>query len=836
MQKIDREASSTEKFLAITLPKRKLDLKRVGKLNYPLVFGSIILLALLIMSFFPSLFTSHDPYFSQGMIIKDEIINGEHVQKVLFPPIPPNPRNILGTDDIGRDNYARLIYGAKATLYACIYITLVRFLVALPMGLWAGLGGKIPKFLIKQFNTIFTAIPPVVVCFIVLNIQYLAGLQIEKSIKAFAVVFAVVGWGKLANLIEQKSYEIYKQDFIEGKIAIGKSKLSIAFKNIVPHLIPVLISYFFVEVAMVLFLQVQLSVLYVFIGPRFRYRDDVRGEWMMAVEPEWSSMLSRAVISRPVGAEKFWMSIVPTSVFAFAILGFNFFGEGLRIEFDKRNSMIVTWLRKIPLLISPRIFYEQVREFRSYRAPVIVKGITYITVLALILIPAPKSRYPFDSELTMTFIKELSSSTEDITSRVTGTKGGYLAGDNIVEKLKGYGLQPLVGNSYYMYYDLGKKKPLINGATITINEKTFLVNEDFVLQSIDSNLFTQAIEFDEDRRVEDKNDENEEDLLYNTVTLSREFIDIKTANQMHQENRKMIFDPIDLNTPNQRTIQDFKSVARDYKIDTIVMESSREKFDNPITPSIYSETVIWASTSMSQCIKDNINSPLELNLEIFKDSYKNYGRNIFAILPGTDSKNDSDKEQYLLIGAGYDSDSSPVDVMPMATHIASTATSLGIASTLGSIPETPKTNIVFAFWDGTFNKYSGINAYKNSPIFNLSEQSVFYIDIGPIASQNVNELTYSFASPRTHGDSSFDFIKYTKKRLGHLDIKNKLSLNGFNSFKILTPYNSFNIGFSSFDSNTALGINDKVDNLEQKMIKKFGQLVLDILLQYCYQW
>ncbi|MDF2675285.1 MAG: binding-protein-dependent transport system inner rane component, partial [Clostridiales bacterium] len=60
------------------------------------------------------------------------------------------------------------------------------------------------------------------------------------------------GWSKLAYVLMEKVNEILNQDFIEGEIAIGKSRLEIAVQNVIPHLIPSLIVLFFLEIALVL--------------------------------------------------------------------------------------------------------------------------------------------------------------------------------------------------------------------------------------------------------------------------------------------------------------------------------------------------------------------------------------------------------------------------------------------------------------------------------------------------------------------------------------------------------------------------------------------------------
>jgi len=442
---IDKMPKGFKKISRVKPP--RLSIRHV---NFPLLLGSIILITLFVMAQYPKLVTLKDPYNRELSRVYYTMEDGKRVQRFQVAPFPPNPNNPFGTDEIGRDNLSRIAHGASITLYAALMIVLIRFLISIPMGIWAGLGGKLPRFLIKNFHTVFSAVPPLIACFFVLNIRVISKLELEQSIIAFAVIFTLTGWGKIAHMIQEKTKEIYNQDFVEGKVTIGKSNPAIAVQNILPHLIPSLISKIILEIGMILFLMAQLSVHYIFSGPRLMYSDDVKGTWLMGQEPEWASMLSRAVANYNQGY--WWAGIFPAVAFAYSIMGFNLFGEGLRIEFEKRSSKIVTWIRKIPLFFSPKIYYHQLKKYKQYSKPLIVKSAVYISIFALIIMPPPKSPYPFVLKNALAHMEELSSDRYE--GRVVGTPGGYAAGDYIVETLKSYGVEPFFEDGYFQEFDI----------------------------------------------------------------------------------------------------------------------------------------------------------------------------------------------------------------------------------------------------------------------------------------------------------------------------------------------------------------------------------------------
>ena len=243
---------------------------------------------------------------------------------------------LLGTEDSGRDVLSFIIYGTRLTIAVALMVTFLRFLVALIIGIASGYDHIIPKMLIEQFNNVFNAIPPILICILILSLPYLKTFTKTGSTIVFIFVLTLVEWAKLGGIVSERVSEIRQKDFIKSEVVIGKSNLHIIFANILPHIMPELFVLFFMEIARVLAILMQLGIFNVFIGNLRIVASTDAGSLVgkaTSFEPEWSSML---------GSAKNYIRTAPWIVFSSAIafftvvFGFNLIGEGLRIQLKKR--------------------------------------------------------------------------------------------------------------------------------------------------------------------------------------------------------------------------------------------------------------------------------------------------------------------------------------------------------------------------------------------------------------------------------------------------------------------------------------------------------------------
>ena len=371
------------------------------KINIPLLAGCFILFIVVLVALFPGFFTDGDPNYQSGrMRVHEKEVDGEMVRSFEQAPHAPNNENLFGTDDLGRDLYSRIIYGTRTTLRFLFLATLCRFLLAVPIGTFAGVGVKPLSKLIHVFSSLFAFLPTLIISYIVLNISYIGNLPLSRAMPIFLVFFTIIGWGKLAKQIEQKTANLMMEDFIEGEIAVGKHLGQILYQNLTPHLIPYYVSWFFLEMGLVLFLVSQLAILGVFIGNRQAASiiDDVPG-WYTSLDPEWSSLFYR--VRENIANQNYWLVFFPSMAIFITLTSLNLIGEGLKEEFEKRNSPVVSLIWKGILFLSPKTFIEQLKNWRCYRKPIIVKSFILIFLIGFILYPKGQSPYDFDSQRAM---------------------------------------------------------------------------------------------------------------------------------------------------------------------------------------------------------------------------------------------------------------------------------------------------------------------------------------------------------------------------------------------------------------------------------------------------
>lgn len=813
---------------------------RLRKINFPLLMGSVIVVYLIMMSLYPQMFTSRDPVYEESPKYIEYKVDGKIVEKLSNNPMPPNKDNIFGTDDGGRDVYARLVYGTRSTMKLALLIALLRMIMALPLGVAAGIGVKPISNIIKVFNTFFTAIPMLIFSFIVLKNGYFRQLQIDESIIAFAVVLSLVGWAKLAGIIEDSTRLVMEEDFIEGEIAIGKTKLQIAYQNVLPHIIPTSISLFFKEMGMALFLIAQLAVLYVFVGVTRQIEElAFRANYFMNLEPEWGGSLSRISVNIKSFDKVYWMVLYPVVAFTLAIMGLNLTGEGLRIEFQKRDSRVISSIKKFTYAISPRVFMSQIRNFKVYYKPVIIKVSAIIVIATYFIIPWNPSAYDFNIEGAKGHLQELTSSKYE--GRAAGTEGGHLAGDYIIETLKSYGYQvsvdeiplsytpeinPVTGSLSVNTIDVLSPMTIENGWITIIgedgNEKTFNLHNDFTITTVGKEIFQN---------------EKVSEIKYKGIAADDENVGKIDENTDFFYIKKYIswFDGRMPGESNSISTGGGKSRTFDIQF------TMEEGYASNHNAGLYNFTTIIPFGELAKELESGYK-----NIEITFDYPKvaEYeGRNITAFLPGKD-KTEEKPGNVVIIGAAYDGVYVKDGEKTYAMTGTPAAIALEFAKTIMELKEPLNKSLQFIFWDNEYDvtKFSIKDGSYFYPIQNgqavdmALDHGYYYFDIsysGYSDDESLNLITY----PGERNDSSIYLMGLEmQERMKELNI----------DFKRLF-YGSFTKGINNMELNArssvglgnpwTWGINspiDTIENVNYKRMEEIGQIILDTLTMNQY--
>ncbi len=252
--------------------------------------------------------------------------------EVFFPPFKPGLDGYpLGSDMAGRSLLARLLLGARYTLLFTLAVTPLRFLIALPWGLVAGLRRGGAAALGRGLGLIFSALPVILIPATLLPLQRVvtADTRPEAGFWLIAVILAIVGVPRLVESIRLHVEQIAVQPYVEGARAVGAGSGRMLSKHIFPHLTPHLWVAAASDMAWTLLLLAQFGVFSIFLGGSVYAQV---GEWsneaiIMPRIPDWSAMLAKpyeAVYRAP------WSLWIPAAAFTLAIIAFNLVAEGLR--------------------------------------------------------------------------------------------------------------------------------------------------------------------------------------------------------------------------------------------------------------------------------------------------------------------------------------------------------------------------------------------------------------------------------------------------------------------------------------------------------------------------
>ena len=803
-------------------------------INYPLLLGGLIVLFLIIVSFYPQLFTSNDPLYETGPKPIEYEKDGEIIEEFAYNPMRPNSENPLGTDDAGRDIYSRLIYGTRNTLKLVFLIAVFRMLIALPLGLAAGMGIKFISEIIKVLNTFFTAIPMLILSYIILNMDYFKGLEMDKAIIAYTIVLTIIGWSKLAGVIEDNVRRVMNEDFIEGELAIGKTKFQIAYQNVIPHIIPSSLSLFFKEMAMALFLIAQLAVLYVFVGVTRRVKTlSFRANYDMILEPEWGGSLSRITENIGKFETAYWMTLYPVLAFSIGIIGLNLLGEGLRIEFTKRNSRVISMIKKASYHLSPKLFIEQIKGVRKNYKPVLIKSFLIIIIISYYTIQWYPSTYEFDVDTAMTHIDELSH--DKYMGRLTGSKGGYDSGDYIIDSLESYGYEvdisefPLTESIIPLGMDEEISVPkdlapvfIENGEVILTDknneEKTFYLHKDFTIASVDRNLFL---------------DQGREEVVFEGIAATYDYTGhISQGDEFFPINSDSYYLYIlDLPQPNIAAVASGDNL--EYHTRFFFNE---EAVDKHLVPYVFRSTIIVPFEELSNELASGY---WDVKIRYDYPQLPEYpGRNISAFLPGKD-KTKEDPGEIIIIGSDYDGvyqgDNNCSVMSPSAA-----ATNLELARILMDIEEPLDKSVQFIFWDNEseihkspdLNGSAFLNREQQETIRMALNHGYYYIDLNLPDLKENDQLEFMVLAAQRIDSNSYLIGLDMEKRLNQLDVNYKRHHYFDYSSSALWELRLNAAATIGIGNPAPRLINTSLDNLENLNLEKLGslgQIVVDTL-------
>ena len=228
----------------------------------------------------------------------------------------PSAMHLLGTDDVGRDLFARLVYGGRISLTVGIFSALIGLIVGMPMGLLAGyFRGKV-EMVVMRLADIFMSFPSMILILVLASV-------LGQSVVTITVVIGLLGWPEFARLIYASTLSVREKDYVESAKAVGTKNGAILLRYVLPNAFAPLIIAFTFRTAQAIITESALS----FLG--------------LGVQPptaSWGNILYYAQ-SISILANKPWMWLPAGIILIVTVLSINFLGDGIRDALDTKMSI-----------------------------------------------------------------------------------------------------------------------------------------------------------------------------------------------------------------------------------------------------------------------------------------------------------------------------------------------------------------------------------------------------------------------------------------------------------------------------------------------------------------
>ncbi|MDX9821897.1 MAG: ABC transporter permease [Syntrophales bacterium] len=265
------------------------------RMNRMALAGSVLVLLLFVVSFLAPWISPYDPEAIDLKLVLAE----------------PSRSHLFGTDQLGRDVLARMIWGAQISLKVGFVATGIAVLIGIVLGALAGYYGRWVDTAIMRFVDIMLCFPTF---FLILAVIAF----LEPSIWNIMAVIGLTGWMSIARLVRADFISLKERDFVKAARVIGAGDLRIIFLHILPNAMASVLVAATLGVAGAILTESALSFLGIGVQPP---------------TPSWGNILTAGKDNIDIA---WWLSLYPGLAILITVLGYNLLGEGIRDSLDPR--------------------------------------------------------------------------------------------------------------------------------------------------------------------------------------------------------------------------------------------------------------------------------------------------------------------------------------------------------------------------------------------------------------------------------------------------------------------------------------------------------------------
>ncbi|WP_413868763.1 ABC transporter permease [Albidovulum sp.] len=266
--------------------------------NWLAMVGLGIVLLLILVAVFANAIAPYDP-----------VLGGDLRTERFLPPLTGN--HLLGTDDLSRDIFSRIVHGSRLTLMVVVLVAVIATPIGLLVGTTAGYFGGWTDTVLMRTTDIFLAFPR-----LILALAFVAALGpgIENAI----IAIAITSWPPYARLARAETLTIRDSDFINAARLQGASAVRILWGHVAPLCLSSIIIRVTLDMAGIILTAAGLGFL---------------GLGAQPPQPEWGAMIASG---RRFLIDQWWVATMPGIAIFVVSLGFNLLGDGLRDVLDPK--------------------------------------------------------------------------------------------------------------------------------------------------------------------------------------------------------------------------------------------------------------------------------------------------------------------------------------------------------------------------------------------------------------------------------------------------------------------------------------------------------------------